>query len=110
MRLLNFIGTPAPEVLGAGASDLRSPLARHGSVFVKPVFKGGVGKKARPASSGSPAILACGACRQGAPVLRTHEVDGVISKANGVTFEAAVPAQPELYFSITDSRISAPRR
>ena len=48
-RLLQFVGFPTPEVLGPGASEgeISALLAKHGLVFIKPVFKGGVGKKGK---------------------------------------------------------------
>jgi len=44
-KLLQFAGFPAAEVLGPDASeeDIKALIERHGSVFIKPVFKGGVG-------------------------------------------------------------------
>ena len=47
--LLQFVGFPTAEVLGPDASEERDQgtIDRHGSVFVKPVFKGGVGKKGK---------------------------------------------------------------
>ena len=48
-RLLQFAGFPTSEVLGPDASEdqIRALIERYGSVFVKPVFKGGVGKKGK---------------------------------------------------------------
>ena len=39
--LLKFVGYPAAEVLGPAATEdeIKSLISRHGSVFVKPVFK-----------------------------------------------------------------------
>ena len=48
-KLLQFAGFPTSEVLGPAASEgeIKDLISRHGSVFVKPVFKGGVGKKGK---------------------------------------------------------------
>ena len=48
-RMLRFVGFPASEVLGPDASEdeIKGLIERHGSVFIKPVFKGGVGKKGK---------------------------------------------------------------
>lgn len=48
-RMLQFVGFPAAEVLGSDASEdeIKALIERHGSVFIKPVFKGGVGKKGK---------------------------------------------------------------
>jgi hypothetical protein len=48
-RLLQFVGFPSSEVLGPSASEeeIKSLIDRHGQIFIKPVFKGGVGKKGK---------------------------------------------------------------
>ncbi len=48
-RLLQFVGFPSSEVLGPGASEeeIKSLIDRYGQIFIKPVFKGGVGKKGK---------------------------------------------------------------
>src|SRR6476659_6470435 len=48
-KLLQFAGFPAAEVLCPDASEeaIKALIERHGSVVVKPVFKGGVGKKGK---------------------------------------------------------------
>lgn len=47
--LLRRVGCPAPEVLGPGAStdEIEALIARHGQIFVKPLFRGAVGKKGK---------------------------------------------------------------
>ncbi len=49
VRLLQFVGFPTPDVLGPSAreTEIREMLARHKLVFIKPVFKGGVGRKGK---------------------------------------------------------------
>jgi hypothetical protein len=34
----------------ASEEEMKALIDRHGSVFIKPVFKGGVARKARPAA------------------------------------------------------------
>ncbi|HEX3525265.1 MAG TPA: hypothetical protein VHT52_24640, partial [Stellaceae bacterium] len=48
-KLLHFAGFPTAETLGPDASEgeIKHLIEKHGSVFVKPVFKGGVGKKGK---------------------------------------------------------------
>jgi hypothetical protein len=45
-KLLDFVGFPTAEVLGPDASEdqIKTLIDRYGSVFVKPLFKGGIGK------------------------------------------------------------------
>ena len=49
VRMLQFVGFPTVEVLGADASEeeIKALIERYRSVFIKPVFKGGVGKKGK---------------------------------------------------------------
>jgi len=109
--LLKFVGYPAAEVLGPAATEdeIKSLISRHGSVFVKPVFKGGVGKKGKAGLVGRASDLKTALKEKERLYFAEHRVGNVLVKANGVTFEGAVPAECEVYFSITDStRFRAP--
>jgi len=111
VRLLKFVGYPAAEVLGPAASEdeIEDLIGRHGSVFVKPVFKGGVGKKGKAGLLGRASDLKTALKEKERLYFAEHRVGNVVAKANGVTFEGAVPAEREVYFSITDStRFRAP--
>ena len=48
-KLLRHVGFPCSEVLGPGANedDIQAFIKKHGLVFVKPIFKGAVGKKGK---------------------------------------------------------------
>jgi hypothetical protein len=48
-KLLRFVNFPAPEVLGPDATEaeIKEMIDRHGMVFVKPIFKGAIGKKGK---------------------------------------------------------------
>ena len=48
-RLLEFAGFPTTEVLGPAASEeeIKAMLDKYGVIFIKPVFKGGIGKKGK---------------------------------------------------------------
>ncbi len=104
-RMLQFVGFPTPEVLGpdAGEEALRGLLARHGLVFIKPVFKGGVGKKGKAGLIGKARDLKTALAEKERLYFAEHRVGNTVTKSNGVTFEAGVPAEHEIYFSITDS-------
>lgn len=103
--MLRFVGFPTPEVLGPDASEeqIRAMLAKHGLIFIKPVFKGGVGKKGKAGLIGRATDLTTALKEKERLYFAEHRVGNVVSKANGVTFEAGVPAEHEVYFSITDS-------
>jgi succinyl-CoA synthetase beta subunit len=110
-KLLSFAGFPVPEVLGPDASEdaIKALIERHGSVFVKPVFKGGVGKKGKAGLIGRASDLKAALAEKERLYFVEHKVGHIVAKANGVTFEGAVPATHEVYFSITDStRYRAP--
>ncbi|HEX6705554.1 MAG TPA: ATP citrate lyase citrate-binding domain-containing protein [Albitalea sp.] len=104
-RLLQFVGFPATEVLGPAASeeDIKSLIDRHGQVFIKPVFRGGIGKKGKAGLLGRARDLKTALAEKERLYFATHEVGHIRAKANGVTFEAGVPAEHEVYFSISDS-------
>jgi succinyl-CoA synthetase beta subunit len=110
-RLLNFVGFPATEVLGPDASEeeIKALIDRHGQIFIKPVFKGGIGKKGNAGLLGRAKDLRTALAEKERLYFVEHAVGHVRAKANGVTFEAGVPAQHEVYFSIADStRFRAP--
>src|ERR1700687_2327830 len=110
-RLLQFDGYPASEILGPSASEeeIKALIDRHGQIFIKPVFKGGVGKKGKAGLLGRATDLKTALVEKERLYFVEHAVGHVKAKANGVTFEAGVPARHEVYFSITDStRFRAP--
>jgi len=110
-KLLQFAGYPTAEVLGPDASeeDIKALIEKHGSVFVKPVFKGGVGKKGKAGLIGRAFDLKTALNEKERLYFVEHRAGNMVAKANGVTFEGAVPAEHEVYFSIADStRFRAP--
>ena len=104
-RLLEFVGFPATEVLGPAASEeqIKALIDKHGLIFIKPVFKGGIGKKGKAGLLGRAKDLQTALAEKERLYFAEHKVGHVKAKANGVTFEAGVPAEHEVYFSITDS-------
>ena len=104
-RLLQFVGYPTSEVLGPDADEehIKDLIARHGSIFVKPVFNGGVGKKGKAGLIGRASDLRTALKEKERLYFAEHRVGNAVWKANGVTFESAVPAEHEVYFSITDA-------
>ena len=104
-KLLQFAGFPTAEVLGPSASEeeIKSLIDRCGSVFVKPVFKGGVGKKGKAGLLGRAKDLKSALKEKERLYFVEHKHGNQSAKSNGVTFEGAVPAEHEVYFSITDS-------
>src|SRR6478735_8777615 len=104
-RLLQLVGFPTAEVLGPDASEdqIKDLVERSGQVFVKPVFKGGVGKKGKAGLLGRAGDLKTALAEKERLYFAEHRHGSQCAKANGVTFEGGVPAEHEVYFSITDS-------
>ena len=110
-KLLRFAGFQTSEVLGPDADEqsIKALIRRHGSIFIKPVFKGGIGKKGKAGLVGRASDLRTALAEKERLYFAEHKVGHICAKANGVTFEGAVPAEHEVYFSITDStRFRAP--
>jgi succinyl-CoA synthetase beta subunit len=106
-KLLKYVGFPAAEVLEphAGEEEIQKMIKRHGSVFIKPLFKGGIGKKGKSGLIGRASDLKTAVKEIERLYFAEHRVGQISAKANGVTIEGAVPAEHEVYFAITDSTI-----
>lgn len=104
-RLLRHVDFPCSEVLGPDASEdeIQGLIARHKMIFIKPLFKGGVGKKGKSGLIGKATDLKTALQEKERLYFATHRHGNTVAKANGVTFEGGVPAEHEVYFSITDS-------
>jgi succinyl-CoA synthetase beta subunit len=110
-KLLQLAGFPVPDILGPDASeeDIKAMLEKHREVFIKPVFKGGVGKKGKAGLVGRARDLKTALKEKERLYFAEHRHGHAFAKSNGVTFEAAVPADHEVYFSLTDNtRFRAP--
>ncbi len=109
--LLKIVDFPASEVLGPEASEheIHNLIEKCGSVFVKPIFKGGIGKKGKSGLIGRASDLKSALAEKERLYFAEYKVGNAVYKSRGVTFEGAVPAKHEIYFSITDStRYRAP--
>jgi succinyl-CoA synthetase beta subunit len=106
-KLLNYVGFPTAEVLGPGSGEeeIQKLIERHGSVFIKPLFKGGIGKKGKSGLLGRASDLKTALKEIERLYFAEHRVGQISAKANGVTIEGAVPAEHEVYFAISDSTI-----
>lgn len=104
-KLLRYVGFPAAEVLGPEAStdEIKALIDRCGEVFIKPLFRGGVGKKGKAGLIGRAKDVATALVEKERLYFVEHRHGNAVAKAEGVTFEGAVPAEHEVYFSISDS-------
>ena len=103
-KLLRFVNFPVPDVLGPDATEaeIKAMLDRHGMLFVKPIFKGAVGKKGKAGLVGKARDLKTALAERERLYFVQHTHGNVTAKAQGVTFEAAVPADHEVYFAIAE--------
>ena len=104
-KLLEHVGFPAAEVLGPDASEreIQDLIRRHGTIFIKPLFKGGIGKKGKAGLIGTATDLKTALREKERLYFVEHCHGNARAKSYGVTFEGGVPAEHEVYFAITDS-------
>ena len=104
-KLLKRVEFPCAEILGPEASvdEIKDLIKRKGQVFIKPIFKGGVGKKGKSGLIGKATDIAAALKEKERLYFTTHPAG--TSKADGVTFEGGVPANHEVYFSISESTV-----
>jgi len=110
-KLLKLVDFPTSQVLGSEASEheIQQLIAKCGEVFVKPIFRGGVGKKGKAGLLGRAKDLKTALKEKERLYFVEHRHGNAIAKSQGVTFEGAVPAEHEVYVSIADStRYRAP--
>jgi len=106
-KLLELVEYPHSEVRGPELSvdDIKEMIKKHGELFIKPVFKGGVGKKGKSGLIGRAKNVADALKEKERLYFAEHKHENTVAKSDGVTYEAAVPADHEVYFSISDSTI-----
>jgi len=110
-KLLKLVEFPTSRVLGPEACEhkIKELIEQCGEVFVKPIFRGGVGKKGKAGLVGRAKDLKTALKEKERLYFAEHRHGNVVAKAEGVTFEGAVPAEHEVYVSLTDStRFRAP--
>ena len=110
-KLLKQVEFPTSEVLGPEATDaeIKALIDRHGEIYIKPNFRGGVGKKGKAGLVGRAKDLKTAIAEKERLFFVQHQHGNQTAKAQGVTFEGAVPAEHEVYVCISDStRYRAP--
>ena len=104
-KMLQFVGFPTAEVLGP-SRERRGDQGAHRPLRLS-VHQAGVQGWRRQEGQGGTARAGEGpedrTEGKGAALLRRAPPWQPVAKANGVTFEGGVPAEHEVYFSITDS-------
>ena len=104
-KLLDLVEYPHSEVRGPELSvdDIKDMIKKHGELFIKPVFKGGVGKKGKSGLIGRAKNVADALKEKERLYFAEHKHENTVAKSDGVTYEAAVPADHEVYFSISEA-------
>jgi succinyl-CoA synthetase beta subunit len=107
-RLLSLVDFPFAESLGPNASneEIQEFLDRHGKAVVKPVFHGGVGKKGKAGLIRVVDTLRDALAARKELYFATHRHGSRIVTADGVSFEAFIASEIEVYFSIDASTSS----
>src|SRR5258708_3801247 len=101
-QLLKHVDFPATEVLGPGASEdeIQDLIDRHMLIFIKPVFKGGVGKKGKSGLIGKARDLKTALQEKERLYFVEHRHGNARAKANAGTFEAGRTAQRQGDFAV----------
>ncbi len=110
-QLLKLVDFPTSQILGPEATEeeIKALIATCGEIFVKPNFRGGVGKKGKAGLIGRAKDLKTALKEKERLYFVEHCHGNSVAKAYGVTFEGAVPAEHEVYVSISNStRYRAP--
>ena len=104
-KLLKYVNFPTATVLGAEASAnaIQEVIDQFGGVLVKPVFKGGIGKKGKAGLIGKATDVATAMKEKERLYFAEHTHGNQSAKSQGVTFESLIPAEHEIYFSLSDN-------
>ena len=110
-KLLDLVEYPHSEVRGPELSvdEIKDMIKRHGEIFIKPVFKGGVGKKGKSGLIGRAKNITDALKEKERLYFAEHHHNNAVAKSDGITYEAAVPADYEVYFSLLIIPTTAPR-
>jgi len=106
-QLLDLVEFPYAPFLTADATkeQIQQMLNTHKKLVIKPFFSGGVGKKGKAGLVRIVDNLVDALQAKKELYFAAHQYGSKTVTANGVTFEAFVPSDIEVYFSITASTI-----
>ncbi|MBF0165808.1 MAG: carboxylate--amine ligase [Magnetococcales bacterium] len=104
-KLLKYVDFPTAEVLGPEATpdEIQALIDKWGGCLVKPIFKGGIGKKGKAGLVGRATDVRTALKEKERLYFAEHTHGNQTSKSEGVTFEGFVKAEHEIYVSITDN-------
>ncbi len=110
-KLLKYVDFPTAEILGAEAQpeEIQALIDKYGGVLVKPVFKGGIGKKGKAGLVGKATDVRTALKEKERLYFAEHRHGNSTAKSEGVTYESFIKAEYEVYVNLTDStRYRAP--
>lgn len=104
-KLLKYVDFPTAQVLGPEATkeEIQAMIDKFGGVLVKPIFRGGIGKKGKAGLVGKATDVYTALKEKERLYFAEHRHGNAYAKAEGVTFEAFVEAEYEVYFSLSDN-------
>lgn len=103
--LLDLVRFPHPEFLTGSATnaEIRRLIDTHERIVVKPVFHEAAGKKGKAGLVRVVDNMHDALAAKRDFFFATHRVGSRTVQANGVTFEAFIESDAEIYFAITES-------
>ncbi|MBF0382938.1 MAG: carboxylate--amine ligase [Magnetococcales bacterium] len=106
-KLLKYVDFPTAEILPAEATNeqIQAMLDKYGKLLVKPVFKGGIGKKGKAGLLGIASDLRTALKEKERLYFAEHRHGNAYAKSEGVTYEAFIEAEHEIYVSLTDNTL-----
>lgn len=106
-KLLKYVDFPTAEILPAEATNeqIQAMIDKYGGLLVKPVFKGGIGKKGKAGLLGIAKDLRTALKEKERLYFAEHRHGNAYAKSEGVTFEAFIEAEHEIYVSISDNTL-----
>lgn len=104
-KLLQLVEFPVADFIDGSATDqeIQQFLEQHQQLVVKPSFYGGVGKKGKAGLIRMVSTLQEALQARRDLFFAQHLYGNKLVTANGVTMEAFIPSELEVYFSITAS-------
>ncbi|MBF0191728.1 MAG: carboxylate--amine ligase [Magnetococcales bacterium] len=106
-KLLKYVDFPTAEVLGPEATpdEIQALIDKWGGCLIKPIFKGGIGKKGKAGLVGKATDVRTALKEKERLYFVEHTHGNQTSKSEGVTFEGFVKAEHEIYVSLTDNTL-----
>ncbi|MBF0272997.1 MAG: carboxylate--amine ligase [Magnetococcales bacterium] len=106
-KLLKYVDFPTAEVLGPEATpeEIQALINKWGGCLIKPIFKGGIGKKGKAGLVGKATDVRTALKEKERLYFVEHTHGNQTSKSEGVTFEGFVKAEHEIYVSLTDNTL-----